>query len=82
MPVKYRYVPRSKDKSHYLDMHAQPVTDFLKAINFHSIDDDYAKWLLGRYGPQQPFKYEPVLMKITYEIEEVDSHVQQERNHQ
>ncbi|WP_054954986.1 hypothetical protein [Paenibacillus dakarensis] len=75
MKIKYRYVPRSKDKTHYLDPHSQPVTDFLKAIHFNSIDDDYAQWLLGRYGPPQPFKYEAVLMKITYEIEEVEANV-------
>lgn len=74
MSIKYRYVPRHKDKSHYLDMHAQPVNDISKAISFKSADDDFAVWLLGRYGPKPPSNYEPVLMKITYE--EVESDVQ------
>lgn len=67
MEFKYRYVPRHKDKSHYLDVHSQPVNNISKAVNFKSPDDDYAIWLLGRYGPEQPNKYEPVLMKITFE---------------
>lgn len=70
MKTKYRYVPQHKDKTHFLDAHSQPVTDFMKAIRFADPEDDYAIWLLGRYGPEQPLNYSPVLMKITYELEE------------
>jgi hypothetical protein len=70
MKIKYRYVPQHKDKSHFLDAHSQPVADFTKAISFSDPDDDYAIWLLGRYGPKPPTDYQPFLMKITYEIEE------------
>lgn len=69
MEIKYRYVPRHKDGSHFLDPHSQPVTNFMRAIRFTNPDDDYAVWLLGRYGPKEPQNYEPVLMKITYELE-------------
>jgi hypothetical protein len=70
MKVEYRYAPRHKDKSHFLDAHSQPVTDFMKAIRFGNPDDDYAVWLLGMYGPDNPRDYEPVMIKITYELEE------------
>ncbi len=70
MTTKYRFVPRHKNKSHYLDVHSQPVTDISKAVRFLSADDDFAVWLLGRYGPKPPNNYEPVLMKITFELEE------------
>lgn len=80
MKIRYRYVPRHKDKSHFLDVHAQPVQDFMKAVRFADPDDDYAVWLLGRYGPAQPRDYEPVLIKITYELEENPSEHLSEAN--
>ncbi|MNH94452.1 hypothetical protein D3C73_470730 [compost metagenome] len=76
MPVKYRYVPQHKDGTHFLDPHSQPVQDFMKAIRFANPEDDYAVWLLGRYGPADPQNYQPALVKITYELE-VGSDVQE-----
>ena len=69
MEIRYMYVPRHKDGSHYLDAHSQPVNKLTKAIRFADPEDDYAIWLLGRYGPEDPHNYEPVLLKITYEAE-------------
>lgn len=77
MKIKYRYVPRHKKTGHFLDQYAQPVEDFMKAIRFAKPDDDYAKWLLGRFGPDDPHNYEAAIVKITYELEVVED-VQQE----
>lgn len=73
MKIKYRYIPRHKELGHFLDQYAQPVEDFMKAIRFANPEDDYAQWLLGRFGPDDPHNYEPAPVKITYELEVMDN---------
>lgn len=77
MKIKYRYIPQHKEKKYFLDQYAQPVEDYMKAIRFQSPDDDFALWLLGRFGPVDPFNYKAVPLKIIYELE-VPADVQQE----
>lgn len=77
MKIKYRYVPRHKETGHFLDQYAQPVDDFMKAIRFAKPEEDYAKWLLGRFGPSDPHNYEAAPLKISYELEE-SNHVDTE----
>lgn len=73
MAIKYRFVPQHKD-GHFVDLHSQPVEDFMKAVHF-SREDDLEIWLLGRYGPDDPHNFRAVPVKITYELEG-DSNVQ------
>ncbi|CAM4411312.1 hypothetical protein [Paenibacillus xylanexedens] len=72
MIKRYKYVPKHREDEHYLDQYGQPVQSFMKAIKFYTNDDDYAEWLLGRYGPANPQNYFPSPIEITYKELEVD----------
>ncbi len=69
MAIKYRFVPQHKD-GHFVDMHSQPVEDFMKAVHFGR-EDDLEVWLTGRYGPDDPWNFRAAIVKVTYELEEL-----------
>jgi len=65
---RFSYVPQHK-QGHFVDLHSQPVEDFMKAVRF-TREDDLEVWILGRYGPEDPQNYRTVTVKVTYELEE------------
>lgn len=69
MQVKFKYVPRHKTKGYFLDQYSQPVDSYMQAIKFNSTEDDYAKFMMGRYRPDNPLDFYPARLKITYELE-------------
>lgn len=77
MFTRLKYVPKHKEEGHYLDQYGQPVPTFMKAIKFFTPDDDYAVWLLGRYGPDKPQEYFASPIEITHKELEVpaDEHL-------
>jgi hypothetical protein len=75
MEVRYKFAPRHKD-GHFIDLYSQPVDNFMNAVKF-TREDDLNRFLLGRYGPDDPQNFRAVRVKATYELE-VESHVQQE----
>lgn len=71
MPTQYRYIPQHKD-GHFVDLYAQPVQDFMKAVRFNR-EDDLERWLTGRFGPDDPQNFRVKTMRVEYELEvEVD----------
>jgi len=64
---RVRFVPQHKE-GHFLDLHSQPVEDFMKAVRF-TREDDLEVWLLGRYGPEDPQNVRVIALKVTYEVE-------------
>lgn len=74
MVIKYRYVPRHKN-GHFINIYSEPTEDFMKAAHF-SREDDLNIWILGRYGPDDPQNFHVVPVKVTYELEVGESHVQ------
>lgn len=72
-----RFIPQHKN-GHFIDIYSQPVTDFMKAVRFN-YEEDLEKFLLGRYGPDDPQNFRIVKVKVTYELEtEVNGYVDSE----
>lgn len=67
MVTRYRYVPQHKE-GHFIDVYSQPVEDYMKAVYF-TREDDLEAFLLGRYGPDDPWNFRAVSVKVTYELE-------------
>lgn len=67
---RLRFIPQHK-KGHFVDVHSQPVEDFMKAVRFNR-EDDLEVWILGRYGPEDPQNFRVVTMKVTYEVEDIN----------
>lgn len=65
---RLRFIPQHKT-GHFVDVHSQPVEDFMKAVRF-TREDDLEVWILGRYGPEDPQNFRVVTMKVTYEVED------------
>lgn len=69
------FIPMHKD-GHFIDIYSQPVTDFMKAVRFN-YEDDLEKFLLGRYGPNDPQNFRVIEIDVTYRLR-VNVDVQQE----
>lgn len=67
MEIKIRYVAQHIN-GHFVDIHSQPVENFMKAARF-AREDDLEIWLLGRYGPDDPHNFRAATIKVTYELE-------------
>ncbi|MFF3923134.1 hypothetical protein [Paenibacillus lactis] len=78
MKIKYRFIPQHKD-GHFIDLYSQPVDDYMKAVHF-AREDDLESFLLGRYGPDDPWNFRAVPVKVTYELEENQSEHLSEAN--
>lgn len=62
-----RFIPQHKN-GHFIDVYAQPVTDFMKAVHFN-YEDDLEKFLLGRFGPDDPQNFRVAKINVTYQLE-------------
>lgn len=61
------YIPRHKN-GYFINIFSEPVEDFTKAARF-GLEDDLEKFLLGRFGPDDPWNFRTARIKITYELE-------------
>ncbi|MNW55620.1 hypothetical protein D3C74_332980 [compost metagenome] len=64
---KVKYVPQHVN-GHFIDIFSQPVSDFMKAARFN-YEEDLERFLLGRYGPDDPQNFRSVQITVTYELE-------------
>lgn len=71
---KVKYIPQHIN-GHFIDIFSQPVTDFMKAARFN-YEEDLEKFLLGRFGPDDPQNFRVVKINVIYELE-VAENVQQ-----